>query len=44
MFCVLFRYTGDNEKTAVFDFLINGELLRSTLEFYLEDKEISIVR
>ncbi|GFS17573.1 ribosome biogenesis protein WDR12 homolog [Elysia marginata] len=34
-------YEGETEKTAAFDFLIHGELLRSSLDVYLEDKEIS---
>ncbi|GFN73742.1 ribosome biogenesis protein wdr12 homolog [Plakobranchus ocellatus] len=38
---VLFQDGSKDERTAKFDFLIEGELLRSTLEVYLEDKEIS---
>lgn len=34
-------YGGESDKTDVFDFLIEGELLRSSLDVYLDDKEIS---
>ena len=47
MFIYLFIisfHTDKTEKTTAFDFLIDGELLRSTLEVYLEDKELSAVR